>query len=106
MRRTPAVFPGIGNKTILIEEPCNYASNVAYYHSVTRICDYPDWFISKKQIQSQKRSFATLSMGSTFWHGSHTFAGEVFDNNMIAVIAYLGMESITEHMPGDSNILK
>ena len=45
-------------------------------------------------------------MGSAFWHGSHTYAGMVFDNNMIAVISYLAMESITEHMPGDSYILK
>jgi len=107
MRRKSADFTGIGeNKTILIEEPCNYVSNVAFYHSVTRICDYPDWSISKKAIQSQKRSFATLGMGSTFWHGSHTFAGMVFDNNMIAVISYLAMETITEYMPGDSIILK
>jgi len=45
-------------------------------------------------------------MGSAFWHGSHTYAGMVFDNNMIAVISYLAMESITEYMPGDSYVLK
>jgi hypothetical protein len=36
-----------------------------------------------------KRSFATLAMGSAMWHGSHTYAGYSFDNNMIAVISYL-----------------
>jgi len=25
---------------VLIYEPCNYASNIAYYHSVTRACDW------------------------------------------------------------------
>ena len=30
----------------------------------------------------------------------------VFDNQMIAVISYLAMETITEHMPGDSTVLK
>jgi hypothetical protein len=45
-------------------------------------------------------------MGSHFWHGSHTYAGMAFDNDMIAVISYLAMESITEHLPGDSLILK
>lgn len=106
MRRIPAEFSGIGGKKILIEEPCNYVSNVAFYHSVTRICDYPEWNISKKAIQSQKRSFSTLSMGSHFWHASHTFAGKVFDNVMMSVVAYLVIESITEKMPGDSIILK
>lgn len=106
MRRTPGVFTGLEGKTILIEEPCNYVSNVAYYHSVTRICDYPDWVISPEQIKSQKRSFATLSIGSHFWHGSHTYAGEVFDNQMISVISYLALETITEHMPGNSTVLK
>ena len=25
---------------VIIYEPCNYVSNVAYYHSATKICDY------------------------------------------------------------------
>jgi len=31
-----------------IYERCNYASNAAYYRSVTRICDYPDWIADDK----------------------------------------------------------
>jgi hypothetical protein len=34
-----------GDEQIVIFEPCNYASNVAYYHAATRICDYPDWSV-------------------------------------------------------------
>ena len=30
---------------MIIYEPCNYVSNVAYYHSALRVCDYPDWSI-------------------------------------------------------------
>jgi hypothetical protein len=45
-------------------------------------------------------------MGSHFWHGSHTYAGMVFDNQMIAVISYLALETVTEHMPGNSSVLK
>jgi len=26
---------------VLVYAPCNYASSVAFYHSVTRLCDYP-----------------------------------------------------------------
>ena len=31
-----------------IYEQCNYASNGAYYRSVTRICDYPNWIADEK----------------------------------------------------------
>ncbi len=44
-------------------------------------------------------------MGSAFWHGSHTYAGYIFDNNMIAVIAYLINEEITSNLPGNSTVL-
>ena len=37
IRTEPTAFDGI-----MIYEPCNYVSNVAYYHSVTEICDY-EW---------------------------------------------------------------
>ena len=32
---------------MVIYEPCNYASNIAFYHSATRICDYPNWSIDE-----------------------------------------------------------
>ena len=70
-------------------EPCNYASNIAYYHSTTRICDYPDWSLDQNYIKAIKRTFATLGVGSAFWHGSLTRVGNSFDNNLIALIAYL-----------------
>jgi len=88
MRNKTAMFPGFDDK-MEIMEPCNYVSNVAYYHATTRICDYPNWSIENEQITAQKRGFATLAMGSSFWHGSRTFAGSEFDDSMIAVISYL-----------------
>ena len=73
-----------------IYEPCNYVSNIAYYRSVTRICDYPEWSANSKYQRAMKRNFATLAMGSAFWHGSYTSAGLEFDNRLIAVVAYVG----------------
>ena len=88
MRNVSHPLAGLASKNIQIMEPCNYVSNVAFYHSTTRICDYPDWKISKDAVNAQKRSFATLGIGSAFWHGSHTYAGSAFDNIMMAVIGY------------------
>lgn len=50
MRNTSHPFAGMNGKNITIEEPCNYVSNIAFYHSATRICDYPDWKMSKSGI--------------------------------------------------------
>jgi hypothetical protein len=74
---------------MIIYEPCNYASNIAYYHSATRICDYPNWSISQEYRSALKRGFSGLAMGSAFWHGSHTYLGNSYDNNMIAIIFYV-----------------
>jgi hypothetical protein len=95
-----------GAEKMIIYEPCNYASNLAYYHSTTRVCDYPNWSVDDVQINALKRSFATLAMGSAMWHGSHTYVGYSFDNNMIAVISYLAHQASVSGLPGSSSILK
>lgn len=37
-----------GEEQMVIYEDCNYVSNVAYYRSATRICDYPDWAVDSE----------------------------------------------------------
>jgi hypothetical protein len=44
-------------------------------------------------------------MGSAMWHGSHTYVGYSFDNNMIAVISYLAHQSSVVGLPSNSSIL-
>ena len=34
---------GKGNWRYIAMEKCNFVSNIAYYHSATRLCDYEDW---------------------------------------------------------------
>jgi len=58
-RSTPHEF---GVEKMTVYEPCNYVSNVAYYRSATRICDYQDWTIDTKQVNALKRGFSTLAM--------------------------------------------
>jgi hypothetical protein len=80
-------------------------SNVAYYRSATRVCDYPDWNIDDAQIIGIKRGFTTRAMGSAMWHGSHTYVGYSFDNNMIAVISYLAHQAAVSNLPSNSSVL-
>jgi hypothetical protein len=37
----------IGRNKILIYEPCNHVSNLAFLHGATKICDYPDWSMDR-----------------------------------------------------------
>ena len=91
---------------MIVYEPCNYVSNVAYYRSVTRICDYPDWALSMDYIKEFKREFATLAMGSAMYHASHTNLGNLFDNSVIGLISYLAYQAIVANLPGDNPILR
>ena len=52
-----------GKQNMVIYEPCNYVSNVAYYHGATRICDYPGFYIGEDYIKAMKRAFTTHAMG-------------------------------------------
>ena len=40
-----------------IYEPCNYASNLAYYHVVTSICQYEEWAVSSEYQVAMAQAF-------------------------------------------------
>jgi hypothetical protein len=96
LRHTPEAF---GTENITIYEPCNYVSNLAYYHSTVRTCDYPEFNSGLEYQTAIKRSFASLAVGSAMWHGTFTYVGASFDNRMISVIAYLAHQMTTENIP-------
>jgi hypothetical protein len=39
---------------VLINEPCNYVSNIAYYRAATRICDNENWNIDDEKTNAVK----------------------------------------------------
>ena len=86
LRHTPEYF---GSEKIKMFEPCNYTSNIAYYHSTNRICTYPDFASGDDYQKALKRAFASLTIGSAMFHGSFTYVGGSFDVHMIAIVAYL-----------------
>jgi len=81
------VFGPEGDQYKVIE-PCNYSSNLAFYHSSTRLCNYPQWTLDEKWQMAAKRAASTLAVGSAWWHGSQTYLGSVFDNDMIKIVTY------------------
>merc|ERR1740131_859029 len=82
-----------------IYEPCNYASNFAYYHVVTMICDHTGWNIDPSYTVAMGQAFTSLTVGSAFWHGSHTLLGNIADNRFIDVVAYLAHQASLENLP-------
>lgn len=85
-----------------IYEPCNYASNVAYYHVVTSICKYQDWSISPDYTLAMAQAFTALTVGSAFWHGSHTLLGNIADNRFIDVVSFIAHQASLENLPVSS----
>ena len=56
--RKDTAFFGEGEDKYKVWQPCNYVSNVPYYHDVTRICDLETWNSNTDIIRAQKRSMA------------------------------------------------
>ena len=74
-----------------IYEPCNYASNLAYYHTSTEICGKNEWSVPDVHVNSMGMVFAILAQGSAFLHGSQTENGKAADsriNDLFAYVAY------------------
>ena len=92
-----------------IYEPCNYASNLAYYHASTEICQKillgTPFTVSSPYVTALGKGFSALSMGSAFMHGSHTSLGHQQDNEGIKVIAYLVQQAMFEGIPEASSVL-
>lgn len=86
-------------------EPCNYASNIAYYHAALRVCDYPKWAFNSTQVRDIKRGFVTLAAGSAFMHGSHTNLGGAYDTDSISVIVWTAYRAVIEKLNATDNVL-
>ena len=42
-RSAKYAYFGKDERKVQIMEPCNYASNMAFYHGALRACDHPNW---------------------------------------------------------------
>jgi len=89
-----------------IYEPCNYASNLAYYHVVTMICDNKEWSLPREYTTAMAQAFTSLTVGSAFWHGSHTLLGNIADNRCIDVVSYLAHQASLANLPVSSQVME
>lgn len=92
-----------------IYEPCDYASNVVYYHDVIEFCgrrssDNP-FSLADDYQKSLGKVFSMLAMGSAFWHGSHTILAQQQDKKPLAAMAYLIHQGSLSTLTSKSPIL-
>jgi len=86
--------PGFG---MAIWEPCNYASNLAYNALALEVCAQ-DWAIPAEMVSTVGQTFAIVTFGSAFMHGSETQLGarnDLFSNDLFAYILHqIGVANI------------
>ena len=71
-----------------IYEPCNYASNVAYYHTVTEICDHEGWSLPMEEGKHCQIRYNSLLYKTelTVYFNNMFNVGKVFEgknNNLL-----------------------
>ncbi|TRY80394.1 hypothetical protein TCAL_04714 [Tigriopus californicus] len=79
---------------IPIHEPCNYASNIAYYHLMLEI------------LTAIIRASSFLAQGSGMFHASQTILGNILDGNMTDLLGYVAYQAAMAGVqPLDSTII-
>jgi len=91
---------------IMIMEPCNYASNIAYYRVAAQICQHRGkWNAEPEYVKAMVQGFVALGMGSSFMHGSETHLGSTVDVRFIDVVAFIAHQASLRPLNSDSAIL-
>lgn len=92
-----------------IYEPCNYASNIATVHVLTELCGHKTssnpFRMPTEYVNALGTGFSTLTMGSSFMHGTHTELGHQQDTHAISVIAFLVHQASLSKLPGASSVV-
>ena len=83
---------------MIIYEPCNYVSPVAYYHAATEMCHNENKLaMSRDSYVAIIQSFIFHGFGSSVMHGSNTRLGDI-DEHMIAVLSYAIYQASIENL--------
>jgi hypothetical protein len=90
---------------IPIWEPCNYASNIAYYHTTTEICYRQEWNMPSDAVKFIGKAFASLALASSFWHGSETRNGQAADVRINDLFAYVAYQEAVKNLKGNASII-
>jgi len=85
-----------------IWEPCNYVSNLAYDRLLVEMCLQQGWNLPSKVVTKIAESFAILTFGSSFMHGSNTRLGveqDVRSNDLFPYVIHQAAVANLEYNP-------
>ena len=88
---------------ILIYQPCNTVSNLAYYKTMVAICETNrQWTFSEDTRRTLVRSALPLGIGSVYFHGSQTALGYWFDISGTSQYFWTGHQAMLQAIPYQS----
>jgi hypothetical protein len=95
-------FPGA--EKVLIYEPCNYASNIAYHRTMIEVCergrrDDLAWTLPQEIVRGYVEVYNALGVGSAFFHASNTAVGNAIDNKPIEFFALMFVQGALSSVP-------
>jgi hypothetical protein len=97
---TPLSASSVGaSSDIVIEQPCNTVSNIAYYYTMISMCFQTDWTFSETDVSALVRTFLLLASGSSFYHASNTYLGQKLDAQPIQIIGFIAFQATVESLP-------
>ncbi len=109
-----------------IYEPCNYASNVAYYHALWEICMRDGWNLDEDHgmarvtrtnvvsactttiffaVLAMVRSAAFLAHGSAFFHASETILGGELDVKVMDLFMFVIYRAATSQLDSSNVVI-
>lgn len=101
--RNTTIYPLPNGQTLQFYEPCNGASNFAYYHMITGMAKKKRWSMRLQEVKGLAQTCAALCLGSAFYHGSHTRLGSMADNDLIGVMSFILHQASLSHLPAFYN---
>ena len=82
-----------------IWEPCNYVSNLAYDRLAVEICSQTAWSLPQQTVDKIAQSFALITFGSAFYHGSETVLGNRQDPTSNDLFAFILHQAALVNIP-------
>ncbi|CAB9516883.1 expressed unknown protein [Seminavis robusta] len=99
-----AIF-GTAYRTYEIQEPCNYASNIAFHRSAVRVCDRKTWSLPVSDQIALMQTFVTTGTSSAWFHGSLTDVGRQFDGFLVSHLINTGYQLAIRGTSANTTIL-
>lgn len=91
-----------GATDIILQQPCNAVSNIAYYRAAIDVWEYEHWAIPEEYIEALTLTFSIEAYGSIFYHGGETTLGYLIDVIPTGAFAQMGHQAMFDSYPCNS----